>query len=452
MKMPPSWSASDTDEALLLGSVLRSPQTLPEVVQLVTMNDFRRTDYKLVWSACVDLFARGERSDPANVAELLQHRGHVEEIGGYVALVDLLDTACTAGAARRHAERIRSAALLRDLATLGRQITADAEDPPASASEVLEMAERGIFALVDRGQGGQVVSLGEAVREACERIVARFVPGGPQMGVATGFRDLDALLAHLRPGELIVIAARPSVGKTALATCLALNAAKAGTPVHFASLEQSSSELAERALCVESRLDGQRLRLAHSQDDELDRLYVARDTLEPVPVYIDDAAGQGVLAILAQARRLVARHGVGLVVVDYLQLVAPENPKSPRQEQVALVSRRLKWLARELKVPVVALAQLNRQVEDRAGGRPKLADLRESGGIEADADVVILLHRPDSEHGKDVQAIDLLVAKQRNGPVGDVTLAYRRSCLRFEDYNPHNQQSPFDGASDEIPA
>jgi replicative DNA helicase len=252
---------------------------------------------------------------------------------------------------------------------------------------------------------------------------------------------------------LVVAAARPSVGKTAWAVGLALNVAEQGVPVLVVSLEQSRWELAERLLCVQSGVDGQRLRLGVATPGELAMVRQAAGQLRSLPIHFDDSPVQGMLQVMATARRLSSKKRIGLIVVDYLQLVAPEDRRAPRQEQVAQISRRLKWLAREVGVPVVALAQLNRGVEDRQDQRPRLSDLRESGAIEQDADTVVLLHRPPDQQGQAEQTIDFLVAKQRNGPVGEATLLYRRSCLRFENYNPGGRfydggeeyRSPFPG-------
>jgi replicative DNA helicase len=254
-------------------------------------------------------------------------------------------------------------------------------------------------------------------------------------GLSTGYIDLDEITAGLQNSELIIIAARPSVGKTAFSLNLVRNmAVEGGVPVFFVSLEQSRIELAERLLCCQSRVDSHKLRKGHLSDDETRKLIEAGGVLRNAKLYIDDTPGQGMLRIAANARRLKLRAGLKLVVIDYLQLIEPDNRRDPRQEQVAQISRRLKFLARELQIPVIALAQVNRSSEDRQDHRPRLADLRESGSIEQDADTVLMLHRPDRYDPGQQGVIEVIVAKQRNGPTGEITLSYLKEFMRYEDF------------------
>jgi replicative DNA helicase len=262
---------------------------------------------------------------------------------------------------------------------------------------------------------------------AFDRIEARSQRDTQLSGIPTGFLDLDRILAGFQDSELVVIAARPGVGKTALGLALTHHVAlKEKLPVFFVSLEQSAVELADRILSSEGNVDGQRIRLGRLSAEDGQSIVSARDRLRQAKVFIDDAPAQSMLRIAASARRLRLKHGIRLIVVDYLQLITPDNRKEPRQEQVAGISRRLKQLAREIKVPVVALAQLNRGVEDRQGQRPRLSDLRESGAIEADADTVLLLHRSEVPN-----QIEVLVAKQRNGPTGGSDVVFRAAVPTF---------------------
>jgi replicative DNA helicase len=255
-------------------------------------------------------------------------------------------------------------------------------------------------------------------------------------GLPTGYIDLDDKTAGLQNSELIIIAARPSVGKTAFALNLVRHiAVEEAQPVFFVSLEQSRIELAERLLCCQARVDSHKLRKGHLSADDIQKLSEAGEVLRPAKLWIDDSPGQGMLRIAANARRLKLRHKIGLVVIDYLQLIEPDNRRDSRQEQVANISRRLKFLARELQIPVVALAQVNRSSEDRQDHRPRLADLRESGSIEQDADTVMLLHRPEMyEPGQHEGTVEVLIAKQRNGPTGEITLTYIKQFMRFENF------------------
>jgi replicative DNA helicase len=252
----------------------------------------------------------------------------------------------------------------------------------------------------------------------------------------TGLLDLDDKTAGLQNSELIIIAARPSVGKTALGLSIARHVAvEEAQPVFFVSLEQSRIELAERLLSAQARVNGFRLRKGDLSSADMQKLLGAGDALRQAKFFIDDSPGQGMLRIAANARRLKLRHHIKLVVVDYLQLIEPDNRRDSRQEQVANISRRLKFLAKELKLPVVALAQLNRSPEEREGHRPRLADLRESGSIEMDADTVLLLHRPEMyEPGQNPGTVEIIIAKQRNGPTGEVTLTFLKEFMRFENF------------------
>jgi replicative DNA helicase len=256
-------------------------------------------------------------------------------------------------------------------------------------------------------------------------------------GIATGFVDLDALTAGFQNNELIIIAARPSIGKTAFSLNIARHVAvEEQMPVLFVSLEQSRVEIAERLLAAQARVDSHKLRKGHLSGDDMGKLHVAGDVLRHANLFIDDSPSQGMLRIAANARRLkIRKPGIRLVVIDYLQLIEPENRRDPRQEQVAQISRRLKHLARELEIPVIALAQVNRSSEDRQDHRPRLADLRESGSIEQDADTCLMLHRPGRfDGGQEDNIIEVIVAKQRNGPTGEVTLAWIKNYMRFENY------------------
>jgi replicative DNA helicase len=292
------------------------------------------------------------------------------------------------------------------------------------------------------GITGQTSTLEEALRLAYDRIDARHERGEYSIsGLPTGFVDLDEKTAGLQNSELVIVAARPSVGKTAFAVNIVRHiAVEDNKPVFFVSLEQSRIELAERLLCCQSRVDSHKLR-THLNSDDMQKLIDAGGLLRNAKLFIDDTPGQGMLRIAANARRLKLRHHIKAVFVDYLQLIEPDNRRDSRQEQVALISRRLKHLARELQIPVVALAQLNRSSEDRQGNKPRLADLRESGSIEQDADTVVLLHRPELyEPGQHEGTVELIIAKQRNGPTGEITLTYLKQFMRFENFA---VESPF---------
>jgi replicative DNA helicase len=426
----------DLAERALLGSLLRDGDALDDVATIIDADDFRTDAHRRLFTAIVALRDVGKPVSLVAVAEALQQRGDVDEVG-YPYLAELFEDEPTGGNAIHYAKLVKQRSLRRALARVGAEIQREAENPAGTAEEAVADAERRIFALAERGVADGVHDAPKVVGELYDRLDARRQRGAASCGLPTGFFSLDDYLTGLPPSELIVIAARPGIGKTSLAVALARRAALVeGVGVLFISLEQARVELFERLLCGMASVDGQNVRRGSLTDEEARRFLAAGDEVRKAPLFIDDAANQRMLRIAATARRLKRRKGVGLVVVDYLQLIEPDNRKVPRHEQVADVSRRLKILARELAVPVVALAQLNRASEARENREPRLSDLRESGGIEADADTVLLLHRPEAkEPGESAQQDRIVVhiAKQRNGPTAKVVLRFERRFLRFVD-------------------
>lgn len=425
-------------EFIVLGSMLRDPVVVADVVQVLRPENFHKDVHCRIFAAMLRLFDGGKAISPATVGEDLLATGQLRDVRPEY-LHRLWEDVGTGASGLYYAAKVRDAAILRDLARAGHEITSMAESPSGSAEEALEAAEQRVFAIAEMGFQGDAVPLATAVGESFDRIDARSQRGKVvPSGLMSGFADLDNLTAGLQDGELTVVAARPGVGKTAFGLAIVRHAALLlGQPVFMVSLEMSRVELAERLLCGEAGVNGHRLRRGVPTDSEADRLWQAGDALRKANVMIADAANQTMLRITANARRIKLRSGLKLVVVDYLQLIEPEMRKENRQAAVADISRRLKKLARELGVPVVALAQLNRGVEDRSGGVPRLSDLRESGAIEADSDVVILLHRPDmADETKSRDTIRAHVAKQRNGPMGTVNLVFDRETMRFDNFAP----------------
>ncbi|MER3417098.1 MAG: replicative DNA helicase [Gemmataceae bacterium] len=431
-------------ERCLLGSMLRDNSVIGDVLQIVREENFYREAHRRIFQAMVVLYDRGHPVDLVTLGEELRARQCVEDIGGYAYLAELWEAAPTAAHAEHYARIVHDKATLRNLIRASTEVLREAYDQTAPADELLETAERKILQIAEWGVTGQTVTLSEALSEAYDRIDARHMHGESFLsGLPTGFVDLDERIAGLQNSELIIVAARPSVGKTAFALNIARHVALSGKAVFFVSLEQSKIEIAERLLCAQAQVDSHKLRKGMLTQQEIQRLIAASGELRSAPMFIDDSPGQSMLRIAANARRLKLRHHIRLVIVDYLQLVEPENRRDSRQEQVAAVSRRLKSLAKELQIPVLACAQLNRAPEDRTDHRPRLSDLRESGAIEQDADVVMLLHRPEVyDPGQDEGTVELIVAKQRNGPIGEVRLTYIKHFMRFENYA---VPSPFEG-------
>jgi len=426
-------------ERSVLGSMLRDNGVIGDVVQILqrTGEDFYSDAHQKIYQAIVALYDKHHPADLVTLAEYLREQKQVEDVGGYPYFAELWDAAPTAANAEYYSRIVRDKSIVRNLIHASNEILRDAYDQAQPADEMLEQAERKIFDIAQMGITGQTYTLEQALAEAYDRIDTRHARDPMSIsGLATGFVDLDEKTAGLQNSELIIVAARPSVGKTAYALNLARHVAvEEKQPVFFVSLEQSRIELAERMLCCQARVDSHKLRKGHLASDEMQRLIEAGGVLGKAKLFIDDTPGQGMLRISANARRLKMRHGIKVVFIDYLQLIEPDNRRDNRQEQVAIISRRLKFLARELQIPVVALAQVNRSSEDRQDHRPRLADLRESGSIEQDADTVMMLHRPEMyEPGQHEGTVEVLIAKQRNGPTGEITLTFLKQFMRFENF------------------
>ncbi|MCS7046417.1 MAG: replicative DNA helicase [Gemmataceae bacterium] len=429
----------------ILGSMLRDNALIPEIVQLVRASDFYIFAHQKIFEALVALaVTQGKPADPVTLANYLKENQLVEDTGGYAYIIELWDAAPSAGNHRYYAEIIRQKAIVRNLIHACNELAADAVDEARPPQELLDTAERRILEIAEQSVTGNTATLQEAIRDALTRLDVRNKKGDRGWGgVPTGFVDLDTLTAGFQESELIIIAARPSVGKTAFALNILRHVVvEEHMPALFVSLEQSRVEIAERLLCNQARLRSDRLRKGYLSMEERDRLHAAIDVLGQASLFIDDTPGQNMLRIAANARRLKLRHNIRIVVIDYLQLIDPETRgRESRQEQVAVISRRLKFLARELKIPVVALAQVNRASEDRADHRPRLSDLRESGAIEQDADTVFLLHRPEyHEPGQKEGIVEVIVGKQRNGPTGEVTLYFEKEFMRFVNSAPEVPQ------------
>jgi replicative DNA helicase len=433
-RLPPQ---SRDAERCVLGSMLRDNGVLGDVIQIIRDENFYFDAHQKIFRGIVGLYDRGQPVDLVMLAEVLKEQKQIEDIGGYGYLGELWDAAPTAANAEYYAKIVRDKAIIRRLIHASTEIGRDAQDETMPADDLLEAAERKILEIAELGITGQTYTLQQALQEAYDRIDTRHQHDQWSIsGLPTGFIDLDEKTAGLQNSELIIVAARPSVGKTAFALNLARHiAVEENRPVFIVSLEQSRIELAERFLCCQARVDSHKLRKGHLSADDMDKLIEAGGALRNAKLFIDDTPGQGMLRIAANARRLKLRHNIKVVFVDYLQLIEPDNRRDSRQEQVANISRRLKFLARELQIPVVACAQVNRSSEDRQDHKPRLADLRESGSIEQDADTVVIMHRPEMyEPGQQEGTVELMIAKQRNGPTGEVTLTYLKQFMRFENY------------------
>ena len=423
----------------VLGSLLLDPQVIDEVALLVDSEDFYARSNQLLFGHLLAMHNQGVRVDVTLLVERLKSENDLELIGGLAYLGEVVQSVPTAANAANYAQIVRDKATLRSLIHASTEILRDAYDQSLEAREMLSGAEEKIFRILEEKGTGDLAPMQDVLHEALERIDARLMKGGGIGGMPTGFTDLDALIGGLHESELVIIAARPSMGKTALATNIADHVAiETGHTTLFVSLEMSRLELAERMLCAHGRINGHKLRNGFISPTDRKKLVEASSDMSKAPLFIDDTPSRTMTEIAATARRLKRREGLALIVIDYLQLIEPDNSKDPRQEQVAKIARRLKGLARELKLPVVCLAQLNRQAEVARDNRPRLSHLRESGAIEQDADVVMFVHRDeyyqtnDEDKARVAGQADILVAKQRNGPVGDVKVAWLQDYTRFE--------------------
>ena len=430
----------------VIGGILRDPDTLPDVQQILVADNFYFDAHQKIYQVICDLATENQPIDLVMVHDRLKRNKQSEDVGGHQALAELWESVPTGANVEYHAKIVRDTAMVRSLIHASNEILRDSYDRTQSADELVSQAERKIMDIAKAGMIGETSTLTIAIQDAFTRLDSRIGKDNLAIsGMPTGYVDLDNMLAGLQKSELVIIAARPSVGKTAFALNVVRNVITSNAPnepppvVLFVSLEMSRIELAERLLCCQSRVDSHKVRKGHLNQDDIQKLMDAGDVLRKARLYLDDTPSRSMIQIAATCRRLQKKHeregGLKLVVIDYLQLIEPESRRDPRQEQVAQISRRLKFLARELNIPVIALAQVNRASEDRQDHKPRLADLRESGSIEQDADTCMMLHRPGKFDGtQDDNILEVIIAKQRNGPTGEVTLTYLKQFNRYENY------------------
>jgi replicative DNA helicase len=422
----------------VLGSLLLDPRMCDDVAMVLRPEEFYSPSYRKLYEQMLEMHNSGKQIDATLLIERLQASGDFEMLGGMSLLLDIAECVPTAANAVWYAQIIRDKAVVRDLIHASTEILRDSYDAAIEPRELLAQAEAKVFAILEQKGTANVAGMADILHETMLRIDDRLSRGGGIGGISTGLDDLDNQTGGLHDSELIILAARPSMGKTALATTIAENVAMNDrNGVLFVSLEMSRLELAERMLCSRGRINGHNLRNGHLSSGDRKKLIEASSDLSQAPIYIDDSPSRTMTEIAAAARRIKRREGLRLIVIDYLQLIEPDNSKDPRQEQVSKIARRLKGMARELKVPVLCLSQLNRQAEASKDNRPKLSHLRESGAIEQDADVVMFVHREEyymtdeEEKAKVSGKADLIIAKQRNGPIGDVRVAWLKDYTRF---------------------
>ena len=426
-------------EELLLASLIDGPQNnIAEAMALVTHEDFYREGHRRIFNAITELFGVGEPIEPITVIEQLTKTGDLDMAGGRDAVLDLMTTPYIAASYRSYSEIVRDTATQRRLLQVGQEIEVLVAEREGETTDMVQRAEDLIYDLTQKRTRGDFVGTNTLVMSSMERLVAASEHGSEVTGLPTGFEDLDRLTGGFRASNLIVIAARPSMGKTALALCMAEHVALTeDKTVAIFSLEMSGEELTQRMLCSVAMVDASRMRSGRLSADDWPRVSQAADRLSKAPIFIDDSEGMTVTEMRTKARRLKAREGLGLVVVDYIQLMEGSPLLRRRDEnrvqEISAISRGLKMMARDLDVPIVVVSQLNRSPDSRNDKRPMLSDLRESGAIEQDADMVLLIYRddyyePDSE-SKGIAEVN--VAKHRNGPTDRVKLAFMGTYAKF---------------------
>ena len=425
-------------ERSVLGSVLLENQGIDEIADILRPEHFYSDVHSTIYAAVLKLHENGVKSDAVTVTEELDKRNQLQDVGGVPYVLEILETVPHAAHVKYYAEIVRDKWIQRTLTNVCTEVLKDCYEGTDDTADVLTKAERGIFDILENKEIGQKLAMEDIMLATLDRINVRMGREGSISGLSTGFVDLDRQTNGFQPSELVILAARPSMGKTAFVCNIAEWCAGAGeTSTLIFSLEQSKLELAERFLCIRAKLDGHRLRKGQLEPDERHALLEASSELSRLPLFIDDQPGRTVAQISAICRRLKRRNKLGLVIIDYLQLIEPEDKRANREQQIAQITRRLKGIAKENELPLIALSQLNRGVELREDKRPRLADLRESGAIEQDADIVMFLHRPDAYNPEDRPGLaEVIVAKHRSGPTGIVNMHWRRESMRFDDYDP----------------
>ena len=435
---------SEEAELAVLGSMLSSKDAVSKSIQWLTPDVFYKDAHGKIFAAMELLFDKGEPVDTVSVIDLLKKNKELESVGGTYFVTGLVESVPTAAHVERYSKIVMEKALLRSLITLSHSIAKEAYEDSQDVADILDTVEQSIFSITQNRLKGGFTQINDIVVAALEKLELIRASGGSVIGVPSGLLDLDDITSGFQEGDLIIIAGRPGMGKTALALSMIRNAAlEADVGVGMFSLEMANHQLAMRLLCAEARVDSHFVRTGKLPAKLWKNLGLSAGDLEKAPIYLDDSPALTVLELRAKARRLKAEHNIGMIVVDYLQLMQGPRGVENRQQEISVISRSLKALAKELSIPVVALSQLSRAVEQRADRKPQLSDLRESGAIEQDADVVIFLYRPwvYSQEDEDEGKAEIIVAKQRNGPTGHVSASFISKYARFE--NLSQAETPF---------
>jgi len=431
-KVPPQQVEA---EQSLLGGILIESEGLPAALEVLKGDEFYRDTHRVIFRAFQELFERNEPIDLITAVDFLTGKNQLEAVGGATYLASLTEMVPSAANVAAYAKIINEKALLRRLIQTASEIMSSCYGGGKSVEEILDRAEAAIFSVTENRLRTSYFQIKDIVKKSIEAIEKFQEYRETVTGVPSFYTDLDKITAGFQPSDLVIIAARPSMGKTALALCIARNAAmRAGVPVGIFSLEMSKEQLAMRLLCAEARVDSHKIRTGFLGQQECVKMLNAAGLFMDAPMYIDDTPAISALELRAKARRMKADRGLGLIIVDYLQLMRGREGTERREQEISEISRSLKGLAKELNVPVIALSQLNRKVEERHDKRPLLSDLRESGAIEQDADVIAFIYRDEvyNRDSSDKGIAEIHVSKHRNGPTGNVKLRYIDAYTRFE--------------------
>ena len=425
-------------EESVLGAMMLSPHAIGSVSELLDAGDFYRESHAIVYRAALALYSKGEPVDAITLVDELEQRGELEGAGGRARVNELANLVPATANAPHYARIVREMSTLRGLIRVGGEVARLGWERPGETADLVDRAEQVVFELSQSRVSGEFSHIETLLKESFERITALYEAGVDVTGTPSGFRELDRITSGFQPGNLVIIAARPSMGKSALGLCMAANlAVRSQTPVALFTLEMSKAEVTQRLMCSEAKVESQRLRTGKLAADDWPRLTAACDKLAKAPIYVDDTGSITMMELRSKARRLKSKEaGLGLIVVDYMQLMTSGTSAENRVQEVSQISRSLKVLARDLDVPILAMSQLSRAVEQRHDKRPILSDLRESGSIEQDSDVVCFVYRDDYYNGEesDQQGLaEIIVAKHRNGPTDSIKLSFLKRYAKFAD-------------------
>ena len=419
-------------EMSVLGAMILDNEVINLVIPILNKLSFYKTAHRELYQAIVDIYDKGQPVDLVVLREELKKRSLLEKVGGVEYLMELEEAVPTIGNVEYYANIVREKAIKRNLIEVAATIQKQSFEESTDTEHLLDASERAIFDITQRKFNTASTKLNEILKETFSRIENLHDRQSRLTGLSAGFYDLDDITCGLQPSELIIVAARPSMGKTSLVLNVVEHVGVVEKkPVVIFSLEMSAQQVAQNMLCSHARIDAHKLRMGFLDDKQWSDLSYGLGSLSEAPIFIDDTPGLTVLEMRAKARRLKAQYDIQLVAVDYLQLMESSREEN-RQQEISVISRRLKSLARELEIPVIAVSQLNRSVESREGHRPRMSDLRESGSIEQDADVIVLLHRDNYYDPDKDNTAELIIAKQRNGPTGVVKLTFLSHFMRFE--------------------